>query len=206
MSGNQLIIDCGIKYEKLVVDINWEKPCSCIISHEHTDHFNKATISKLKLFGIDVFAKCDMKNGKTFSVNGFNILPIELPHGEDCTSMSFIIFNYYEGKSIFFATDCTKLPRISDREFNLIMVENNYDELTAFKNRINGNAQGVGYMRHLSTEYVLKWLSIRMQKAKNILITHLSNSGNIQVGKLRELYAPYAEKIFIAKENLSIEF
>ena len=204
--GNQLIIDCGVKYEKLAVEINWEKPCSCIISHEHNDHYNTKTVSKINFFGIDVFTKDKMKSGKAFSSNGYNILPIELPHDKDCNSFAFLIFNCYEGKSIFFATDCTALPRIADKKFDLLMIENNYDQQTVFENKLSNSLKNLGYMRHLSTEYVLQWLSKRTIKANNIVITHLSNSGNIQGGRLCSLYKPYADNVYIAKENFTIEF
>lgn len=204
--GNQLLLDCGVKYDRLLLELNWDKPCICLITHEHGDHYNPQTIDRIKSFGVDIFTNKELQNGKAFSCNGYNILPIELPHDKDCNSFAFLIFSCYEGKSIFFATDCTRLPNIANKKFHLLMIENNYDEQTVFAKRMSNSLHNLGYTRHLSTEYVLSWLSKRTHKAENVIITHLSNSGNIQANRLRVLYEPYADNIYLAKENLSVEF
>ena len=201
----QLILDCGVKYDKIAPYINWGD-CSCFISHKHKDHYNEQTIEKLKMFGLDVLSESNLTIGKPIQKNGYNILPIRLPHCDECDSIALLIYNLPEKKSMFFATDCTKLPNIVDKPFDLFMIENNYDEETAFANSLRSARHNIGHTHHLSTEYVVKWISKRQTKVKNLILSHLSNSGNIDIGSLTAKYAKCAELVYVAKPNLTVQF
>ena len=200
---NQLIIDCGIKYEKIAVEINWDKPIYCLVSHTHSDH--GLSIDKLKQCGITVYSHPDFSQGKVINIdNAWVIVTLELPHDQTTTSYSFLIYNTIEKKSIYFATDCTELPRIADKPYDLIMCETNYDEETSrIQNVDNSN---LGYLRHLSVEYVAAWLKCRQNHPKIFVASHLSNSGNISLKTLNTTLDGLCDKLFVAKKNLEINF
>lgn len=207
VNDSQLILDCGIKYEKIATELNWGKPIACLISHKHEDHYNESTVNRMFKFGLKVFTPTTADNGVSFAYGDWRILPIELPHDKDCSSFSFIIYNVTEGKSIYYATDCTALPRIADRVFDLFMIENNYDQQTVFQKRLTRNGRNnLGYLRHLSMEYLVNWLKDRKSIVRNLLITHLSNSGNISIDAIINGYDGLCDRLYIAKENLFFEF
>ena len=205
-NGNQLILDCGVKYDKVSTELNWGDNCICLISHKHADHYNEQTVKRLSMFGIAIYADSTIANESIINYGNWTILPIALPHDKDCDSFSFIIYNTAEKKSIYYATDCTALPKISDRVFDMFLIENNYDQETVFQKKLTNGKYNLGYTRHLSMEYVVGWLKERKSIVRNLVITHLSNSGNISIPSIRDSYKGLCETFYIAKENLSIEF
>lgn len=204
--GCQLVLDCGIKYDKLSIELDWSKPIAISISHKHLDHYNPKTIEKLKLIGVPILDDSCFVNNQLLDSQNWKILPISLPHAKDTNSWSFIIYNIRDKKLIFFATDCKSLPRIADRTMDLIMVENNYSEKTVFDKMCASELKNSGYARHLSMEYVVGWISERKHKCKNLLITHLSNSGNINTEILKDIYKPYADNVYVATKKISFDF
>ena len=204
--GNQIILDCGVKYDKITVELEWGKPIYCLISHKHGDHYNLQSIDKLERAGISVYTEENFSRGSYIIINGYNIVPVRLPHCAECCSWAFVIYNTVENKSIFFATDCTELPNVADKPFDLFMIENNYDKETLGTNYAMGKIHNIGYANHLSMEYVLQWFSGRVCKPRNLIITHLSNSGNINAEKIKDRYKDYAYETYIAKPNLFVEF
>ena len=114
-SGNQIILDCGIKYEKIITNVDFDKSICCLVSHEHKDH--SLSIEKIRNCGISVYTHGNFTNGQMLTLNNvWKILPIELPHDKDTTSYSFLIYNKIENKIIYFATDCTQLPQLADKK------------------------------------------------------------------------------------------
>lgn len=204
--GNQIILDCGIKFDKLTVELDWSKPIACLISHKHGDHYNIQSIERLALAGIRVYTQENFAKNSYFVIGGYNIIAVCLPHCAECDSFSFVIYNKVEEKAIFFATDCTELPNVTDKPFDLFMIENNYDKETVFGNYSKGKMRNVGYQNHLPMEYVVDWLQKRDYKPKKLIITHLSNSGNISIPRIKESYAGLSGDVYIAKPNLFVEF
>lgn len=204
--GNQIILDCGVGFDKITVELEWGKPISCLISHKHGDHYNTQSIKRLELAGIKIFSEEQFSKNSYFVTNGYNVVAVRLPHCSECDSWAFVIYNTIEKKSLFFATDCTELPNVADKPFDLFMIENNYDKETVFLNEAKGRVRNIGYLNHLSMEYVLSWLEKRKNKPRNLIVSHLSNSGNICVPQIKERYKGQAGQVFIANQNLFIEF
>lgn len=203
---NQLVLDCGIKYESLSTEIDWSNNVSVFISHKHSDHYNMQTIKKLKMFCIPIFDESCFEDNAILTSQLWKILPIRLPHSVDTHSWAFLMYHTLDKKTIFFATDCRELPQISDRPLDLIMVENNYSEIKVFHNMCADRISNLGYKNHLSAEYVFDWLSKRKGHCKNLLITHLSNSDNIALDGLKGLYDHCADNVYIATKKISFNF
>ena len=204
--GCQLILDCGIKYDNLSTEINWDKPVSVLISHKHSDHYNPLTMKKLKMLDIPIFDESCFEDNMAINSQYWKILTIKLPHSVDTHSWAFLMYHTIDRKTVFFATDCRELPRLSDRPMDLIMVENNYSEIKVVENICANRLTNLGYTNHLSAEYVFDWLSKRKSICKNLLITHLSNSDNISLCGLSHLYDHCAQNVYIATKKLSFNF
>lgn len=204
--GSQIILDCGVNLNKVLIELDWSKPIICLISHRHGDHYNAKSIDKLRMCGVNILSEDDFVAKNKFSFNGFNIVAIRLPHCKECDSWAFLMYNTIEKKSFFFATDCRELPNIVDTKINLMMIENNYDKKTVFANNAKGKITNIGYLNHLSAEDVLSWLQPRKNKPDNLILSHLSNSGNIFLEGLLDMYKSQAGVVYLAKENLLVEF
>lgn len=136
-----ILIDCGVSFKKL--EKYYRKLKIVLLTHIHSDHFNKATIKKLAEERPTLrFACCDWllktllecgvsrKNidvlniGTKYNYNFFNVMPVKLYH--DVPQCGYrIIFNDYK---IFYATDTKTLEGISAKNYDLYLVEGNYDE------------------------------------------------------------------------------
>lgn len=202
IEDNQIILDCGIKYERICTELKWNKNIIVLISHiKHKDH--SLAMNKLKSCGIDIYSHENLHNGQLIAIGTiWKILPIELPHDETTTSFCFIIYNSIERKNIFFATDCTALPQLADKQYDLFMVETNYDETTAFTNT---NKKHIGFTRHLSVEYVSQWLNKYTVRPKHLCVSHLSNSGNIDIQAIQSQLKDKCYKLYMARKGLTIE-
>lgn len=136
-----ILIDCGVSFKKL--EKYYRKLKIILLTHIHSDHFNKATIKKLAEERPTLrFACCDWllkpllecgvsrKNidvlniGTKYNYNFFNVMPVKLYH--DVPQCGYrILFNDYK---IFYATDTKTLEGISAKNYDLYLVEGNYDE------------------------------------------------------------------------------
>lgn len=138
---NSILVDCGVSFASLkpyLHDIS-----IVILSHEHKDHINIATIKKLQferpsirigcgefmlrhLFGfknIDIY-----EFGQTYDYGSFKISPVKLYH--DCPNFGYRIFK--GDYKIIHCTDTSTLDGIEAKGYNLFAIEHNYNEDTVF--------------------------------------------------------------------------
>ena len=179
--GNQLVIDCGIKFKKFATDINFDK-CVAIVTHHHNDHC--AYADKLKQFGIDVYDYTNLVVGEPNDIGyGWRVLPIPVKHG-DCYNTGFIIVNLTENKKIAWFTDLEKMPNVKLEDYDLFAVECNYSEkveadVFSYGGEIKSNNHA-----HLSIEKLSQWFAERIAEGdvlpKHIMFQHLSNSGLLE--------------------------
>ena len=209
--NNQLLIDCGTKYEAIVPHLGMLYKLSFIITHQHGDH--TACIDKFSFLGIPSCAPLEVcKNipcGSTVAEHGkvvalgsaWKVLPISVPHG-DCECFAYIIANKTEKKKIFWATDLQKLPPIADTQgWDLIAVECNYDEDLAIEAATNGTLQNTGFRNHQSLQVLKGWLLCRQNKPSRLCTLHLSNSGLMPVELLKVELSPLCDQLIIGKKN-----
>lgn len=150
---DNILIDCGVSFTKLK---NCYKNLSIVLlTHIHTDHFNKTTIKRLALerptlrfaccnWLVNELVQCgvnkrniDVLNvGVWYNYGRFKISPILLYHNvEQCGYRVFI--NYPDGiKKIMYATDTNKLDGIKAPEYDYYFIEANYTE-EGIQERIN---------------------------------------------------------------------
>ncbi|MCK5600302.1 MBL fold metallo-hydrolase [Candidatus Pacearchaeota archaeon] len=134
-----ILVDCGVPFaliEPYLYDIQ-----IVLLTHEHKDHFNPATVKKLMdnrptmRIGcgswmeeyLEGFRNVDVYYpGEVWDYDLFQICSIELYH--DVPNCGYRI--YKDGKQIFHATDSGHLEGIEARGYDLYAIESNYNEET----------------------------------------------------------------------------
>lgn len=170
--NNRILIDCGVSYKAIapyVKDLQL-----VLLTHIHNDHFNKRTVRKLAIerptlrFGcgewllqnlidcgiqkwrIDIFAE-NMSN----CYKGFQIEMILLHHNVPNCGYKIYINN----KKIFYATDTNDLNGITAKDYDLYMIEANYED-DEIKERIKNKELNGKYA------YELQVIKNHLSKAK----------------------------------------
>ena len=146
-SGNAVIIkdiiliDCGVAFKKLEKD--YKKLKLVLLTHIHTDHFNKGTIKKLAKERPTLrFACCEwllesllecgvnrknidvLKIGTKYDYKLFKIVPIKLYH--DVPQCGYRVL--FDGYKVIYATDTNTLEGITAKNYDLYLVEGNYED------------------------------------------------------------------------------
>ena len=170
--NNVIAIDCGVSYRKLKNYVNDLK--IVLLTHIHTDHFNKSTIKKLAnnrptlRFGccewlVNDLINCgvDKRNidvyeiGQKYDYSLFSIIPIILYH--DVPQCGYRIF--IDEKKLIYATDTKTLDGISAKDYDVYLVEGNYENNEELHNRAYTYDYELRVKNtHLSKEYTTNWL------------------------------------------------
>lgn len=140
--GGKVMVDCGVSYKAIklyVKDLQL-----VLLSHNHFDHLKPSTIRKLQeerptlRFGcgkwllpsvlacgvpkwrIDVY----IPNTKTRYTDNLQLIMIPLKHNVSNCGYKL----YLNGEKIFYATDCNNLDGIEAPNYDLYMIEANYED------------------------------------------------------------------------------
>lgn len=170
---NEVIaIDCGVSYKKLSPYVKDLK--LVFISHIHTDHFNKTTVKKLAKnrptlrFAVGDYLVEDLldcgvdrnnidviKPNNTYNYGTFQIRPVKLYH--DVQNMGIKLF--MNEKRLFYATDTKTLDGIEAKNYDVYLVEGNYENEEELHKRAYNEAYEERVKNtHLSREYTSEWL------------------------------------------------
>lgn len=140
--GGKVMVDCGVSWKAIkpyVKDLQL-----VLLSHAHSDHIKSSTIRKLQeerptlRFGcgkwllpsviacgvrksnIDIYTP-NLKNRYT---DDLQLIMIPLKHNVSNCGYKLLL----NGEKIFYATDCNNLDGIDARNYDLYMIEANYEE------------------------------------------------------------------------------
>ena len=186
-----ILIDAGVSYKALN---RVESDLKCVLlTHIHKDHFNPTTIRLLatnrptlrficcewlkepllqagvKVSNIDV-----LNNGKLYDYRLFRVSPIKLYHDvENCGYRLFI-----DGKRMMYATDTNTLDGIKAKDYDLYMIEANYDE-EDIRERLQSKLDNDQYAyefrvlrTHLSRQQCDEWLMSNMSDTSQYVYLH----------------------------------
>ena len=176
--NNNILIDCGVSFAKLK---DFYKSFQLVLlTHIHTDHFNKTTIKKLAeerptlRFGccewlVDDLIKCGVNKkkidvyeiGKKYNYNNnMSISPVLLYHNVPQCGYRVFIGN----EKLIYCTDTNSVEGISAKNYNYYLIEANYKE-EEIKERIKAKEVLGQYcyekdviLNHLSKEKCDKFL------------------------------------------------
>lgn len=138
---NIILIDCGVTFKRL--EKYYKDLKIVLLTHIHSDHFNKTTIRKLAEERPTLrFACCEwllkdliecgvnkknidvLQIGTKYDYKAFKIVPVKLYHDVPQCGYRVLFDNY----KVFYATDTRTLDGISARNYDLYLIEGNYDE------------------------------------------------------------------------------
>lgn len=186
-----ILIDCGVSFKAL--NNVYKDLLIVLLTHEHFDHINKGTISRLAKerptlrFGcckwlVPILLECGVSErnidvyeiGKVYDYKAFKVSPIKLYHNvENCGYRLF-----FGEKKALYATDTAHLRGITAKGYDLYMIEANYTEEDLEERIIAKTAAGQYCYelnvanRHLSREQAGEFLVKNMGKHSKYVFLH----------------------------------
>lgn len=189
--NDTILVDCGVSF-KALKDV-YKDLQIVLLTHIHTDHFKPQTIKRLAeerptlRFGccewlvndlveagvpkqqIDVF-----EIGKIYDYKAFKVSPIKLYHNVQNCGYRVLA----SGEKAIYATDTGHLQGITAKDYDLYMIEANYDEDDLERRIIEKTAAGQYcyelYVaeRHLSHTQASEWLMQNMSFHSEYVFLH----------------------------------
>ena len=189
--NDYILIDCGVSFRTLSEVRKGLK--IVLLTHTHSDHFNKTTIHRLAAERPTLrFACCEwllpellacgvsernidvLKIGKVYNYGAFKVSPVKLYH--DVDNCGWRVFAGEE-KAIYM-TDTVTLEGISASGYDLYLVEANYSE-SDIQERIRAKEAAGQYVyeyrvlkTHLSKEKCDEWLLENMGDNSEYVYIH----------------------------------
>lgn len=182
-----ILIDCGVSFKKIKPYLNDLK--LVLLTHIHADHFKKSTVKKLASerptlrFGccewlVQELIKCGV-NKRNIDVYDFNtkytynselaIEAVELYH--DVPNCGYRLF--INDNKVIYMTDTRTLDEISAIDYDLYLVEANYENEEELHNRAqNEYYESRVKCTHLSKEYTINWLLNNMGDSSKYVFMH----------------------------------
>ena len=186
-----ILIDCGVSFKRL--EKYYKKLKIVLLTHIHSDHFNKTTIKKLAEERPTLrFACCeyllkplidcgvnikniDVLSFKTkYDYKLFKIVPIKLYH--DVQQCGYRVL--FEDYKVLYITDTKTVEGISAKNYDLYLIEGNYDE-DEIQERIREKQQNCEYVyefrakdNHLSKQQASEFLLNNMGENSEYVLMH----------------------------------
>ena len=186
-----ILIDCGVSFKRL--EKYYKKLKLVLLTHIHSDHFNKATIKKLAEERPTLrFACCEWllkpllecgverKNidviqiGTKYDYKQFKVVPIKLYHDVPQCGYRVLFLDY----KVIYMTDTKTVEGISAKNYDLYLIEGNYeeDEIAERIKRKQQNCEFVYEFRarenHLSREKATEFLLNNMGENSEYVFMH----------------------------------
>lgn len=186
-----ILIDCGVTFKRL--EKYYKNLKLVLLTHIHSDHFKKETIRKLAQERPTLrFACCEwllkplldcgvnknnidiLQIGTKYNYKLFKIIPIKLYH--DVPQCGYrVLFNDYKA---IYMTDTNTVEGISAKNYDLYLVEANYDE-DEIQERIKQKQQECQYVyefrakdNHLSKQQASQFLLENMGENSEYVFMH----------------------------------
>ena len=176
--NDEILIDCGVPYKAIKPYVKGLK--LVLLTHQHSDHFKPETIRKLAMerpslrFGcgkwlLSSVLACETRksnidiytpNTKNRYTDDLQLIMIPLKHNVSNCGYKL----YLNGEKIFYATDCNNLDGIDAKDYDLYMIEANYED-SEIQERI-AEKEAVGQYVY---EYQVLNNHLSKQKADNFI-------------------------------------
>lgn len=179
-----ILIDCGVSFKRL--EKYYRKLKIVLLTHIHRDHFNKTTIKKIAEerptlrfaccnWLLDPLLECGVNRrnidvleiGTKYNYKLFKVVPIKLYH--DVPQCGYrVLFDDYK---IIYMTDTKTVEGISAKNYDLYLIEGNYDE-DEIENRIKEKQKNCKYVY----EFRAKNTHLSKQQASDFLLNNLGEN------------------------------
>lgn len=218
-----LIIECGVKFEKVlkILNYNVSKVVGCLISHEHKDHSGFASI--VSQYQIPIFASAGTLEAiklpskahtsaldalRRIKVGNYTVMPFNVEH-DARQPFGFVISHPCTG-NILFATD-TYYLRYKFKHLNNIMIECNYDSEILDQNISDGRISEAVKQRtlqsHLSLSQCINTLKDNdLTEVNNIVLIHLSPTNSNRCKFEEKVSAEIKRSVTAAFSGMRLDF
>lgn len=135
-----ILLDCGIKFQRLSEILNPLNIDGVLITHEHGDHIggckslseNKkvtfyGTKETLEYIKVPEFSKVPLEPFKTYKIGTFNIVPFEVKH-DAVHPVNYLIKDTLTGAQMLYITDTGYIDNLKFKDIDYILIECNFDE------------------------------------------------------------------------------
>lgn len=211
---HRLLLECGIKGKELLSAINYDLNVSAIVSHAHLDHAKG--IKTLTDYGVNVYSNNEvaekhkhvitMEQKKAYDINGYKVMPLEVPHGE-CQNYAYVIDLPNNDGRLLFCTDAERF-RYKVGDVNYIMIEANYSDEILMQKLMDGEdvqSRSENHMEISETERVVK--SHTSEDLRAVVLIHLSNGlSHAERFKSRISAVVPTVDVIVAERGTEIEF
>ena len=190
---NIILIDCGVSFKKL--KDYYQELKLVLLTHIHSDHFNKTTLKKLAKerptlrFGccewlVKDLIECgvDKRNIDVYdNISSFKysdnliITTFDLQH--DVLNCGYKLF--VNDKKYFYATDTNSLENIEAKDYDMYFIEGNYEDKKQLEERKQKHIEKGEYYyedrvekTHLSQVQATEWLMKNMGSNSKYIFMH----------------------------------
>lgn len=211
--NHTLILESGMgTFEDALKNIpDVSKIAAVIISHKHTDHYGDA--EKWQKAGIKVYGPDNMEHAEQFNIAcagqiPFSVIPLCVEHDPGILCFASFIRANYEGKNLFFATDCYNYSRIIDalpELLSLCMVEVNHDAHLLDTGKYPAELKERVRRSHCSVQRAS--LAIQRAKCTRFALIHPSENNLDQEAALQFFRDEFPNRTFeFARPGLTMDF
>ncbi len=189
-----IILDCGIKYGRLVKELNSLTISGVLITHEHKDHcagctdlaLNKktpfyGTEETLEKINIPTFLKYEIEPLKQFKIVSFNVIAFKVNH-DAAHPVNYLIHDELSGAQLLYITDTGSIDNLEFKDIDYILIECNFDEKWFDKDELTTTEtikkkRLFGPNGHLSVQQTIEFLKRTVNhNTKKIILCHISHS------------------------------
>lgn len=189
-----VLLDCGIKFNRLINELNNKKIDGVLITHEHGDHVGGCkTLSENKLtsfystketldkINIPSFTKRAIEPFKTFKIGTFRIASFEVMH-DAAHPVNYLIYDEVSKAQLLYITDTGYIDNLEFKDIDYILIECNFDEEWFDKEELSITEQIkkkrlFGKYGHLSINQTIEFLKRTINyNTKKIVLCHISHS------------------------------
>lgn len=189
-----LLLDCGVKFERLEQVLNKQKLDGVLITHEHGDHIsgceslsqNKqtmfySTVETLNNINIPDFMKKPVEPFKTFQIGSFKIVPFEVKH-DAVHPVNYLIKDTISGTQFLYITDTGYIDNLIFKDIDYFLIECNFDEKWYQKEKLTKtelvkSKRLLSINGHLSIQKTIRVLNNSVNhNTKKIILCHISSA------------------------------
>ncbi len=190
---NIILIDCGVSFKKL--KDYYQELKLVLLTHIHSDHFNKTTLKKLAKerptlrFGccewlVKDLIECgvDKRNIDVYdNISSFkysdNLIVTTFDLQHDVLNCGYKLF--VNDKKYFYATDTNSLENIEAKDYDMYFIEGNYEDKKQLEERKQKHIEKGEYYyedrvekTHLSQVQATEWLMENMDSNSQYIFMH----------------------------------
>lgn len=195
-NGKFLILDAGIKKEKVLQATNWDitNISACVLTHSHADHVNclpqvffntncscyscQDVANKYPFVNV-------LKPKQRYQIGEFVVMPLVVPHNVE--NYAYVIQHTDFGK-LLFATDLCSFP-YKIKGLNWMVIECNNDSETMAENAFSGVMSYSSSEYHLSLDNCIEAVRRNMSEdLLGIILIHLSDT-NSNVSHIKQRFS-----------------